>query len=176
MIVKRATIKFILIDKKKKTIVASEKAIRILQLSGKNEDWLMWTDKFIARATIRGYDKILMGNVLSTGELNEKGDPDELSKAEKQANSLNKKACNEWILSCCDKISFDAHVNRNVSSTRKSRRPYYLKILHWDYGYMRMCQMITVKGIMRMRVNLTMRPLIPMNNRKMLMSLRKVSI
>ena len=60
MIVKRATIKFILIDKKKKTIVESEKAIRILQLSGKNEDWLMWADKFIARATIRGYDKSLV--------------------------------------------------------------------------------------------------------------------
>ena len=83
-----------------------EKAIRILQFSGKNEDWLMWADKFMARASIRGYEEILMGSVLATGEQDENGDPKELSKAEKLANSLNKKAYNELILSCCDKISF----------------------------------------------------------------------
>lgn len=37
-----------------------------------NEDWLMWADKFIARATITGCDEILMGNVIATREQDEK--------------------------------------------------------------------------------------------------------
>ena len=49
----------------------SEKAIRILEFSGKNEDWLMWVDKYMARDTIRGYNEIMMGSVLATGELDE---------------------------------------------------------------------------------------------------------
>ena len=34
-----------------------EKATRILQFSGKKEDWLMWTDKLLTKATIKGYDE-----------------------------------------------------------------------------------------------------------------------
>ena len=57
-----------------------EKAIRILQFSGKNADWLMWADKFMARASIRGYEEILVGSVLTTGEQDENGNPKELSR------------------------------------------------------------------------------------------------
>ena len=52
-----------------------EKAIRFLQFSGNNEDWLMWADKFMARASIRGYEEILVGSVLATGEQDETGIP-----------------------------------------------------------------------------------------------------
>ena len=83
-----------------------EKAIRIRQSSGKNEVRLMWADKFMARASITGHEEILVGSVLATGEQDENGNPKELSKAEMLANGLNKKAHNELILSCCDKISF----------------------------------------------------------------------
>ena len=71
-----------------------EKAIHILQFSGKKDDWLMWADKFLVRATIKGYNEILLGTILATGEssVNEEGDPNELSRAEKHANNLNKKA------------------------------------------------------------------------------------
>lgn len=83
-----------------------EKAIRILQFSGKKDDWLMWADKFMAKATIRGYDDILNGKLLATGELDEDGTTKKLSAGEVKANELNKKAYNELILSCSDKISF----------------------------------------------------------------------
>ena len=66
-----------------------EKSIRILQFSGKSEDWLMQADKFMARATIRGYDEILMGSVLATGVQDENGDPKELSKVEKPGMGIS---------------------------------------------------------------------------------------
>ena len=40
-----------------------------------------------------------MGDVLAIGEQDEKGNPKELGKADKQANSVNKKVYNEFILS-----------------------------------------------------------------------------
>ena len=83
-----------------------EKAIRIIQFNGKKEDWFMWADKFLAKATIRGYDKVLEGKLLATGELEEDGTIRKLSKSEEKANDLNKKAYNELILSCSDKTSF----------------------------------------------------------------------
>ena len=67
-----------------------ERAKRFQQFSGKKEDWIMWADKFLARATIREYD----GNFKN------------LSKEEKHANSLHKKTYNELILSSNEKISF----------------------------------------------------------------------
>ena len=68
----------------------------------------MWADKLLARATIKEYDEILLGTILTTGEssVNKEGNPNDLSKAEKHANNLNKKAYNKLILSCSDKISF----------------------------------------------------------------------
>ena len=97
-----------------------ERAIRILQFSGKKEDWIMWTDKFLARATIRGYDEILMGTLLATGEssVDEDGNSKNLSKEEKHANGLNKKAYNELILSCNDKFLFGI-----VKSAKKQVHP-----------------------------------------------------
>ena len=77
-----------------------EKAIRILQFNGKKEDWLKWADKFLAKATIKGYDEVLEGKLLATGELEEDGTIRKLSKSEEKANELNKKAYNELILSC----------------------------------------------------------------------------
>ena len=82
-----------------------EKAIRILQFNGKKEDWLMWADKFLAKATTRGYDEVLEGKLLATRELEGDGTIRKLSKSEEKATDLNKIAYNELILSCSDKIS-----------------------------------------------------------------------
>ena len=69
----------------------------------------MWADKFLARATIRGYDEILTGNLLATvkSSIDEDKNSKNLSKEEKHTNGLNKKAYHELILSCNDKISFN---------------------------------------------------------------------
>ena len=50
-----------------------DKAISILQFNGKKGYWLMWTDKFLAKANIRGCDEVLEGKLLATGELDEDG-------------------------------------------------------------------------------------------------------
>ena len=84
-----------------------EKAIRILQFNHKKKDCLMWADKFLAKTTMAGYDEVLEGKLLATGELEEDGTIMKLSKSEKKANDLNKKAYNELILSSSDKISFE---------------------------------------------------------------------
>ena len=36
-----------------------EKTIKVLQFSGKEEDWRMWSAKFMARANLRGFAEIL---------------------------------------------------------------------------------------------------------------------
>ena len=38
-----------------------EKSIRILIFSGKKKDWNMWSEKFLAKASMRGFDGILDG-------------------------------------------------------------------------------------------------------------------
>ena len=83
----------------------NEKSIRILTFSGKKEDWTMWSDKFLAKASMKGYDVILDGSIIIKDD-----DPSTLSttqkEAQEEAKKLNKRAYNELILACTDKISF----------------------------------------------------------------------
>ena len=97
-----------------------EKAIITLQFSGKKEDWLMWADKFLAKAIIGGYDKVLEGKLFATGELEDDGTMKKLTNNEKKANDLNKKAYNELIPSCNDKISFGIVKSANTKLLPKS--------------------------------------------------------
>jgi len=41
----------------------SDKAIRIIPFSGKQQDWRMWSKKFLARALMKGYKEVLLGTV-----------------------------------------------------------------------------------------------------------------
>ena len=83
----------------------TEQAIRILTFSGKKEDWTMWSDNFISKASMEGYDGILDGSIIIT-------DGDSMTQstaqreAQEEAQTLNKKAYNELIPACTDKISF----------------------------------------------------------------------
>ena len=74
----------------------SEKSIRILTFSGKKEDWTMWSDKFLAKASMKGYDVILDGSTIIKDD-----DPSTLSttqrEAHEEAEKLNKRAYNELI-------------------------------------------------------------------------------
>lgn len=83
----------------------SEKSIRILTFGGKKEDWAMWSDKFLAKASMKGYDVILDGSTII------KDDEDSTlsetqREAQEEAQKLIKRAYNELILACTDKISF----------------------------------------------------------------------
>ena len=49
---------------------SEDKAIRILTFSGKEEDWRMWSAKFMAKARLRGFDTILEGVVIAPSDKN----------------------------------------------------------------------------------------------------------
>ena len=69
----------------------TEKSIRILTFRQKNKDWTMWSDKFITKASMNGYDVILDGMIMITED-----DDTSLStnqdEAQEEAQKLNKKA------------------------------------------------------------------------------------
>ena len=46
-----------------------EKTIRILQFSGKEEDWRMWSAKFMAKAKMKGFHEILNGTKSAPNDL-----------------------------------------------------------------------------------------------------------
>ena len=79
----------------------NKKTIRILTFSGKKEDWMMWSDKFMAKAMMKGYDEILDGTLIVPDDKRTKP-----TASQKEARKLNKLESNELILACTDKIAF----------------------------------------------------------------------
>ena len=43
-----------------------DKAIRVLNFSGKQNDWVMWEAKYKARARMKGWLQVLLGQVASS--------------------------------------------------------------------------------------------------------------
>ena len=80
-----------------------ETTIRILSFTGKDEDWNMWSKKFLATANRRGYKKILIGKELQPDPLEDDVD---LSADELKLRRLNEKAYNDMLLACTDEVSF----------------------------------------------------------------------
>ena len=85
----------------KMTNEQEEKSIRVLTFSGKDEDWDMWSKKFLAMAQRKKYKDIL------TGKMNiAKEDATLTNEDEKKAREANEKAYSDLILSCTDEVSF----------------------------------------------------------------------
>ena len=78
-----------------------EKSIRVLTFSGKDEDWDMWSKKFLAIAQRKKYKDVLTGKKQIPKE-----DEDLTDDEEKKAREANEKAYSDLILSCTDEISF----------------------------------------------------------------------
>ena len=78
-----------------------EKAIRVLTFSGKQEDWDMWSKKFLAMAKRKKYKGILLGTTAIPTEEEELKDD-----ATKKARDANERAYSDLILSCNDEVSF----------------------------------------------------------------------
>eukprot|EP00428_Durinskia_dybowskii_P019457 CAMPEP_0170210852 /NCGR_PEP_ID=MMETSP0116_2-20130129/5036_1 /TAXON_ID=400756 /ORGANISM="Durinskia baltica, Strain CSIRO CS-38" /LENGTH=76 /DNA_ID=CAMNT_0010461375 /DNA_START=100 /DNA_END=326 /DNA_ORIENTATION=- len=68
-----------------------EKAIRIEPFSGKQEDWQVWSEQFLARARRKGYKDILKGkiSVPTDEELGASGLSAEEAKKRKRIRELN---------------------------------------------------------------------------------------
>lgn len=41
--------------------MSDDKAIRVIAFSGKQVDWTVWEEKFMAKANSKGYRKVLLG-------------------------------------------------------------------------------------------------------------------
>ena len=78
-----------------------EKSIRILTFSGKDEDWDMWSKKFLAMAQRKKYKNVLTGKAAIPREDTVLTDDDE-----KKTREANEKAYSDLILSCTDEVSF----------------------------------------------------------------------
>ena len=72
-----------------------------MTFDGKKENWTMWSEKFLAKATLKGYEDILNGKIDVP-----KDDEEKTTEEQKKATKLNKLAYNELMLSCTDKKSF----------------------------------------------------------------------
>ena len=42
-----------------------DQAIRIIAFSGKHVDWTVWEEKFLAKANMKGYKKVLLGKEIT---------------------------------------------------------------------------------------------------------------
>ena len=78
-----------------------EKSIRVLTFSGKDEDWDMWSKKFLAMAQRKKYKNVLTGKTAIPKEDAVLTDDDE-----KKARQANEKAYSDLILSCTDEVRF----------------------------------------------------------------------
>lgn len=74
---------------------SGESAIRVIVFSGKIKDWLVWSEKFMARAVQKGYNGILTG----TDPLPDSAD---VSANAKTTRGLNQAAYSDLILSMAD--------------------------------------------------------------------------
>ena len=78
-----------------------EKAIRVLNFSGKQDDWDMWSRKFLAMAYRKKYQGVLTGKTAIPKEsailTTEDG---------KKAAEVNTRAYSDLMLSCSNMITF----------------------------------------------------------------------
>ncbi len=48
---------------------SGEASIKVIPFTGNKRDWPIWSEKFLARADIKGYRNILLGKVLVKNDL-----------------------------------------------------------------------------------------------------------
>jgi len=84
----------------------AEKTFKLVPFSGKKEDWHKWSKKFLARAEIKNYINVLLGDndVPPAGEeIDEETEEGALQMKAMKANQL---AYGKLILCCEDDVSF----------------------------------------------------------------------
>ena len=106
-----------------------EKTIRVLNFSGKHEDWDMWSKKFLAMAKRKKYRGVLVGTIKipkEEGDLTDEG--------QKKARDANERAYSDLILSCSDDISFGLVDNAVTEDNPSGDASYAWKELveHYD--------------------------------------------
>ena len=93
-----------------------EKTIRIIPFSGKEDDWRMWSRKFLARARVQEYKDILTGTKKAPAAGTTIDESTTVGKEQKKLQLANEKAYNDLLLSCEEEVSFGA-VDEAISTS-----------------------------------------------------------
>ena len=78
---------------------SEDKVIWVIAFNGKQVNWTMWEEKFLAKANIKGYRKILLGKEIA---LNDEEDCDENTlegREKKRLHDANTAAYKDLVLS-----------------------------------------------------------------------------
>ena len=102
-----------------------EQTVRIIQFSGKESDWRMWSRRFLAFAATKGYKNVLLGKDKVPDE------SDEIPVTEENKDKLRARKANEagyaaLMLSCADKASFGV-----IDKARTDKLPEGSAALAW---------------------------------------------
>ena len=80
-----------------------DKAIQVFNFSGKQNDWVMWEAKYKARACMKGWLQILLGQVKVPKE---DASLTDTQVSEKKARKANEEGYNDLLLSMEDEVAF----------------------------------------------------------------------
>ena len=97
------------------TTSSGETSIKVVTFSGKKKDWTMWEEKFLARASHRGYKHILTDDGIDIPKSDETG----LTPEKEQVKKLNEKAYMDLILSMDTDQSAGSVAFNIVKGTKK---------------------------------------------------------
>ena len=86
----------------------AKKGIRVIPFKGTQEEWRMWSRKFLARATMKGYKTILTGTQLVPNSTAIIDESTATGKLEAQARLKNEQAYNELLMLCMEEVCFGA--------------------------------------------------------------------
>ena len=78
---------------------SEDRAIRVIAFSGKQADWTVWEEKFLAKANIRGYKKLLLGTEIAPKDGDEYDETTAIGLENKRMREANEAAYTDLILS-----------------------------------------------------------------------------
>ena len=99
---------------------SEDKAIRVIAFSGKQVDWTVWEEKFLAKANVKGYKKILLGTEVSPKDDESFDDTTPEGKEKKRMREANESAYTDLILSI-DGTSANGRVAFNLVRLSKTK-------------------------------------------------------
>ena len=99
---------------------SEDKAIRVIAFSGKQIDWTVWEEKFLAKANLKGYKKILLGNEIAPKDGDEYDESTASGLDNKRKREANESAYTDLILSI-DGTSANGRVAFNLVRLSKTR-------------------------------------------------------
>ena len=76
-----------------------DKAIRVIAFSGKQVDWTVWEEKFLAKANSKGYRKVLLGAEVAPSDSQEFDESTAEGRTMKRIREANESAYTDLILS-----------------------------------------------------------------------------